>query len=83
MHLGRIIPNKYKHRLEAKIRLNRVYWDNIMLLNMSISRTKHVYHVAKHVYIMYSVHTRYNNRPTKNHHRRISWQQETQYIQDT
>lgn len=30
MHLGRIIPNKYKHRLEAKIRLNRAYWDNIM-----------------------------------------------------
>ena len=39
MHLGRIIPNKYKHRLEAKIRLNRAYWDNIMLLNMSISCT--------------------------------------------
>lgn len=30
MYLGRIIPNKYKHRLEAKIRLNRAYWDNIM-----------------------------------------------------
>lgn len=25
MHLGRIIPNKYKHRLEAKIRLNRAH----------------------------------------------------------
>lgn len=66
MHLGRIIPNECKHRLEAKIRLNRAYWDNIMLLNMSISWTKHVY-------IMYLVHMRHNNRPMKSHHRMISW----------
>lgn len=30
MHLGRIIPNKHKHCLEAKIRINRAYWDNTM-----------------------------------------------------
>lgn len=42
MHLGRIIPNKHKHRLETKIKLNRAHWDNIMLLNMSISCIQYI-----------------------------------------